>query len=78
LIPSIIGFLWCLLAYMFLVVFQYMPSKANTDDRFLVQTKVKIHRSLYWLFGVGFVLISIVMLAKSISMIAVWGRDYIV
>ena len=78
LIPSIVIFSWCLLAYMFLIVFQYIPNRANEGDKFLVRAKVKTHRSLYWLFGVGFIVILIFTLAKSISMIAVWGRDFIV
>ena len=78
LIPCIVGFLWCLLAYAFLIGFQYMPNKANENNKFFARMKVKFYRFLYWLFGVGFIVISIVMIILSVKMIAVWGRDYIV
>ena len=54
LIPSIVGLLWAISTYSFIVTFRSVPEKANKSLKFFSKLKRIINRGWYWFIGLVF------------------------
>jgi hypothetical protein len=76
LIPSLVGVLWSITTYSFLVAFRTVPSKADQSWKFIRRLKRNVIRGGYWLLGVIVIGTTIGALFVSYRIIAIWARDY--
>jgi fatty acid desaturase len=76
LIPSVVGILWSVTTYGFLVNFHSVPHKADRSWRFFRRLKRNIARAGYWLMGVLFIGTTLGALLVSYRLIRIWLKDY--
>lgn len=76
LIPSIVGLLWSVATYSFLVNFSSVPEKGDSTWKFFARAKRSAIRAGYWLMGALFILTTLGALFVSYRMITIWLRDF--
>ena len=76
LIPSIVGLLWAISTYSFIVTFRSVPEKANKSLKFFSKLKRIINRGWYWFIGVVFLGTTVVAILVTYRMVSIWLRDY--
>jgi len=76
LIPSIVGLLWGISTYSFIVTFRSVPEKANKSLKFFSKLKRNINRGWYWFIGVVFLGTTVVAIFVTYRMVSIWLRDY--
>jgi len=76
LIPNIVGLLWAINTYSFIVTFRSVPEKANTSLKFFSKLKRNINRGWYWFVGVAFLGTTIAVMFVTYRMVSIWLRDY--
>jgi hypothetical protein len=76
-IPSIIGLLWGMATYSFIVTFRALPDKSNTSPRFFGKLKHTITRVWYGLISLIFIGATVAILVVTIRMILIWLRDHV-
>ncbi|MCK5719352.1 MAG: hypothetical protein KAH84_05295 [Thiomargarita sp.] len=74
LIPSILGFLWLLSAYLFIVNFSQVPVEASNPDKFWARIKFKLHRAWYHFLGLVFLGVSGLVVFITSRLISIWLR----
>jgi hypothetical protein len=77
LIPSLIGLLWSVSAYNFLVIFGSVPEKAAPSDKRFKRFKRAAWRAWYWFIALVFAGTTLAMLVASNSLLSVWIQDYV-
>jgi len=75
-IPCVVGSLWGLSTYTFIVTFRAVPDKPNAPFKFFSNLKHTITRAWYGLVGVFFLGATAAMLVVTIRMVLIWLRDY--
>lgn len=75
LIPSIVGVIWALSAYTFIVTFQSVPKKMTDGSSVFGKLTRRLHRSWYWIVTVVFVGTTLFALYFTNSIISVWLKD---
>jgi hypothetical protein len=75
-IPSIIGLLWGMATYSFIVTFRALPDKPNTSPRFFGKLKHAVARVWYGLISLIFIGAAVTVLVITIRMILIWLRDH--
>ena len=75
-IPCVVGSLWGLSTYTFIVTFRAVPDKPNAPLKFFSNLKHTITRVWYGLVGVFFLGATAAMLVVTIRMVLIWLRDY--
>ena len=76
LLPSIVGLLWAISTYSFLVTFRSVPEKANKSLKFFSKLKRIIYRGWYWFLGVVFLGTTVAVMFVTYRMVSIWLRDY--
>ena len=76
LIPSVVGLLWAMTTYAFLVTFRSVPEKANKTLRLVSRLKRNISRGWYWFISVVFIGTTAAAIFITIRMVSIWLRDY--
>jgi hypothetical protein len=76
LIPSIVGLLWAISTYSFIVTFRSVPEKANKSLKFFSKLKRNINRGWYLFIGVVFFCTTIVVMFVTYRLVSIWLRDY--
>lgn len=76
LIPSVVGMLWSITTYNFLVNFRSVPAKTDPAWKFVKRIKQKAVRTGYWIIGVVFIATTLVMIFLTYRMILIWLKDY--
>ena len=75
-IPSIIGMLWSLVCLFLLLVFPYVPSKADKQLHYVKRLKTRFIRAGYHIGAVIFVLLSVLVFWLSLKLLSVWYTDF--
>jgi len=75
-IPSVVGLVWSMTTYSFLVCFRTVPEKSDQSWSFIKRMKRRILRVGYWIMGVLFIVSTIGAIFVSFRMINIWVRDY--
>ena len=76
LIPSVVGLLWAISTYSFIVTFRSVPEKANKSSKFFSKLKRNINRGWYWFIGVVFLGTTVAVMFVTYRMVSIWLRDY--
>lgn len=76
LIPSVVGLLWAMTTYAFLVTFRSVPEKASKTWRLVSRLKRNISRGWYWFISAVFVGTTVGAIFITIRMASIWLRDY--
>jgi len=74
LVPSLIGLIWALATYSFVVTFEKIPAPADQSFGFLAKIKRKLSRAWYWLVAVAFVGTTVFALILSGRLLSIWLR----
>ena len=75
-IPCIVGWLWGMSAYAFIVTFRAIPEKPTTPLKFFGKLKHTMTRTWYGLISVIVLGATLAMIVVTIRMITIWFRDY--
>jgi len=75
-IPSIVGALWSLVCSLLLLVFPYVPTKPDRQQRFLKRLKIRCIRAGYHIGSLVFVLISASVVLLTFKLLNVWHTDF--
>ena len=75
-IPCIIGLLWGMATYSFIVTFRALPDKPNVSPRFFGKLKHAITRVWYGLISLIFIGATVAIFVITIRMILIWLRDH--
>ena len=76
LIPSIVGLLWAISTYSFIVTFRSVPEKANKSLKFFSKLKRIINRGWYWFIGVVFLGTTVAIMFVTFRMVSIWLESY--
>lgn len=76
LMPSIVGLLWSMASYSFLVNFSSIPEKSDSSWKLIARFKRSAVRAGYWLLAMLFILTTVGALFVSYRMITIWLRDF--
>ena len=76
LIPSIVGLLWAISTYSFIVTFRSVPKKAKKSLKFFTKLKRNINRGWYWFIGVVFLGTTMAVMFVTFRMVSIWLRAY--
>ncbi len=75
LVPSIIGLLWSLSAFAFIINFCSVPPPAETNAPFFSRLKRRLHRFWYGLLAFLFLAATVAVLIVSYRLLSVWLHD---
>ncbi|MGI9222469.1 MAG: hypothetical protein ACR2QS_15690 [Woeseiaceae bacterium] len=75
LIPSVVGMLWAMSTYAFIVTFRSVPEKPDNSLGLFGKLGRNVHRGWYWVISVVFVVTTIAAIYFTNSVISVWLRD---
>lgn len=75
-IPSVVGLVWSMTTYSFLVYFRTVPEKSDQSWNFIKRMKRRILRAGYWIMGMLFIVTTIGAIFVSFRMLNIWVRDY--
>ena len=75
LIPSIVGVLWAMSTYTFIVTFRSVPEKSNSNSSIFGKLKRHLHRAWYWVLSMVFLGTTVAAIYVTKSMISVWLKD---
>ncbi len=76
LIPSLIGVLWAMSAFSFIVTFRSVPEKADSTQAFFTRLWRGVSRGWYWLVGVSFVVTTVAAAYVTNRLLTVWLSDF--
>jgi hypothetical protein len=76
LIPSLVGLVWAISTYAFILTFHTIPIKADKSLGFFQKLKRGIARGWYWMVGVVFIVTTLSAIVITYRMISIWLRDY--
>jgi Mn2+/Fe2+ NRAMP family transporter len=76
LIPSIVGLLWAISTYSFIVTFRSVPEKSNISLKFFSKLKRNINRGWYWFIGIVFLGTTVAVMFVTYRLVSIWLRDY--
>ena len=76
LIPSVVGMLWAIATYSFLVSFRAVPPRADSSWGLFRRLKRMTARAGYWLMAAVFLATTVGVVVVSYRMLAVWFRDF--
>jgi len=76
LIPSIVGLLWAISTYSFIVTFRSVPEKSNISLKFFSKLKRNINRGWYWFIGIVFLGTTVAVMFATYRLVSIWLRDY--
>jgi hypothetical protein len=76
LLPAIIGLLWSLSGYAFILNFRSVPGWDYGTGGFFKRLKLRLLRLWYWVLASLFFGTTLALLLFSIRLIRVWMRDY--
>ena len=77
LIPSIVGLLWAISTYYFIVTFRSVPKKANKSMKLFSKLKRNINRGWYWFIGVVFFGTTVAVMFVTLRMVSIWLESYV-
>jgi uncharacterized membrane protein YkvI len=76
LIPSIVGVLWAMSTYTFIVTFRSVPEKASSNLSVFGKLRCHLHRGWYWVLSMAFLGTTVAAIYVTNSMISIWLRDF--
>ncbi len=76
LIPSIVGLLWAMSTYSFIVNFHSVPEKPSKTMKFFSRLKRNINRGWYWFIGIAFLTTTMCVIIATYRVVSIWIRDY--
>jgi hypothetical protein len=76
LVPAIIGLLWSLSGYAFILNFRSVPCWSEEARGLFKRLKLRLLRFWYWLLASLFLATTLALLLISIRLIRVWMQDY--
>jgi len=74
LIPSVVGVVWAMSTYVFIVTFQSVPERATSSLSVFGKLKRHLHRGWYWIIGVVFLGTTLAAIYFTNSVISIWLR----
>ncbi len=74
LIPSIVGVLWAMSTYTFIVTFRSVPEKSSNNLSMFGKLKRHLHRGWYWVLSMGFLGTTVAAIFVTKSMVSIWLR----
>ena len=75
LIPSMVGFLWGMGIYAFILTFRSAPDNPSRPLSLLGKITLTVTRAWYWLIGVILLIGTIAMIVITIRMTSIWLRN---
>lgn len=75
-IPCIVGLLWGLSMYVFIVTFGTVPERPGPELTFFSKLKQKFVRTWYGLIGLFFIGATIAIIIITIRMVLIWLRSH--
>jgi hypothetical protein len=76
LIPSVVGVLWAMSTYTFIVTFRSVPEKADNSMSIFGKFRRHVQRGWYWAISVIFIGTTVTAIYFTNSMLSIWLRDY--
>ncbi|MGB3212854.1 MAG: hypothetical protein WBB19_19290 [Desulforhopalus sp.] len=76
LIPSVIGLLWAMSTYAFIVTFRSVPEKPDRSYRFFRKLRRRINRGWYYFIGGIFLTTTVAAIIVTLRIFSIWLRDY--
>jgi hypothetical protein len=76
LVPAIIGLLWSLSSYAFILNFRSVPRWNKEENGFFKRLKLRLSRLWYWVLASLFFGTTLALLLVSIRLVRVWMQDY--
>ena len=76
LMPAVVGLLWSLSAYVFIVAFQHVPTKPADRNGWFARTGRSLRRGWYWLLALVFLGTTSVAVFTTVRLVTIWLRDY--
>lgn len=76
LIPSVVGLLWSLSTYAFIITFQSVPDKTSKAHGFWRRLKRSIHRIWFWLLAIVCAAATVAGVFLTFRLISIWFSDY--
>ena len=76
LIPSVVGLVWSMITYSFLVNFDSVPNKSDSSWKLFDRLKRNVVRAEYWFLGAVFILATLGAILVSYRMVIIWLRDF--
>ncbi|BBO67428.1 hypothetical protein DSCA_13580 [Desulfosarcina alkanivorans] len=75
-IPGLVGLLWAVSTYAFIVTFATVPAKPGRAPGIFSRLKQKIQRGWYWLISVIFLITTVIVIGLTVRMVSIWLREY--
>lgn len=76
LLPAIIGLLWSLSGYAFILNFRSVPPWDSATGGFFKRLKLRLFRLWYWVLASLFLGTTLALIVISIRLLRLWMRDY--
>jgi hypothetical protein len=76
LVPAIIGLLWSLSGYAFILNFRSVPTWKLEAGGFFRRQKLRLLRFWYWILALFFFSTTLALLVLSIRLLRIWLKDY--
>jgi hypothetical protein len=76
LIPSLVGLVWSVSTYAFIVIFRSAPEGSDKTLGFIGKIKQKFNLVLYWLISVTFLGATVFFIALTYRFILIWLSEY--
>ena len=76
LIPSVVGVLWAMSTYTFIVTFRSVPERADNSLSIFGKFGRYVQRGWYWAISVIFIGTTVTAIYFTNSMLSIWLRDY--
>lgn len=76
LIPSLVGLLWSVSAYNFILIFRFVPERADPAEKRRERVKDVLRRGSYWLVTLLFAGTTLAVVVASSKLLTVWYQDY--
>jgi len=76
LIPALVGLVWALSVYAFIVTFRNIPARKSEGIGFFQKLKRSIVRGWYWVVGVVFIATTFSAIFITYRLISIWIKDF--
>jgi hypothetical protein len=75
-IPSLLGGLWSALFLIFLSAFSTVPPVPESDVKFFSKIKMRLLRGTYYLLGIIFIMLTLIVIVISFKFSGIWRAEY--
>ncbi len=75
-IPSLVGLIWAMSTYAFIVTFRSVPQRPGSASGIFSRLKLRIERGWYWFISVILLGTTVVAIGLTCRMVSIWLRAY--